>query len=60
MAIGTARTIRFIPPMNRVFAYGIVLAVMGYVFFAVVSYLERKVVFWLPAHALGGSPGGSS
>lgn len=46
--------------MNRVFAYGIVLAVMGYVFFAVVSYLERKVVFWLPAHALGGSPGGSS
>lgn len=43
--------------MDRVFAYGIVLAVMGYVFFALVSYLERKVVFWQSAQTLGGAHG---
>lgn len=43
--------------MDRVFAYGIVLAVMGYVFFALVSWAERKFVFWQTPHGAPGAQG---
>lgn len=35
---------------DRVYAYGLVLAVMGYLFFAAVAAVERRVVFWQRAH----------
>jgi NitT/TauT family transport system permease protein len=40
--------------MDRVYAYGITLAVLGYLFFWLVSVMERKVVFWQQPHGVGG------
>lgn len=37
---------------DRVYAYGIVLAVFGYLFYSVVEYAERKIVFWQTPHGL--------
>jgi NitT/TauT family transport system permease protein len=39
--------------MDRVYAYGIILALFGYLFYAAVAYAERKIVFWQSPH--GGS-----
>lgn len=36
--------------MDRVYAYGIILAVFGYLFYALVAYAERKIVFWQKPH----------
>ena len=35
---------------DRVYAYGFVLAVLGYLFFAAVSFAERRIVFWQRPH----------
>lgn len=35
---------------DRVYAYGLVLAVMGYLFFAAVAAIEKRVVFWQRPH----------
>lgn len=40
--------------MDRVYAYGITLAVLGYLFFWAVSALEKRVVFWQQPHGVGG------
>jgi NitT/TauT family transport system permease protein len=37
---------------DRVYAYGIVLAVFGYLFYALVAYAERKIVFWQTPHGV--------
>ncbi|MGC5617153.1 ABC transporter permease [Georgenia sp. Z1491] len=35
---------------DRVYAYGIALAVFGYLFYALVVFAERKIVFWQSPH----------
>lgn len=36
--------------MDRVYAFAVILAVFGYLFYAVVAYAERKIVFWQEPH----------
>lgn len=39
---------------DRVYAYGIVLAIFGYLFYALIAFAERKIVFWqVPHHVQG-------
>lgn len=40
--------------MDRVYAFAVILAVFGYLFYAVVAYAERKVVFWQEPHGISG------
>ena len=42
--------------IDRVFAYVIILSVAGYLFYALIAWLERRVVFWRSAEVTGVAP----